>query len=156
MRLTVIAVGRLRTPYARAGCDDYLERTAPLLPAREIEVRDVERHPKGDPEKWRSEEAKHLLAAVPPGALVVALDERGKSMNSQDIARWLGKQRDAGVREIAFLIGGPDGHDPSVRERANLVWSLSLLTFPHELARLVLVEQLYRAGTILQGWPYHR
>jgi 23S rRNA (pseudouridine1915-N3)-methyltransferase len=156
VKLTVVAVGRLRSEAARAGCDDYVGRLSPLLPGRVVEVRDVPRQKKGDPDRWRAEEGRNLLAAVPPGALVVALDERGRAWDSRGFAQWLGQQRDAGVPEIAFLIGGPDGLDPEVRAKARVVWSLSPLTFPHELARLVLLEQLYRAATLLAGWPYHR
>lgn len=156
MRLAIVAVGRVRTSYLRAGCDDYLGRLGHFLPVREVEVRDASRRRKGDPARWRAEEGAALLAAVPPGALVVALDERGRTWDSRGFARWLGDQRDAGVPEVAFLIGGPDGLDPTIRRQANVVWSLSPLTFPHELARLVLLEQLYRAGTILTGRPYHR
>lgn len=151
-----MAVGKLRAGHFRAGCDDYLGRLAPVFPTREIEVRDATRAGKGDPARWRAEEGRRLLEAVPPGALVVALDERGKSFDSLGFSRWLGERRDGGAGEVSFLIGGPDGHDPSVRERAGLVLSLSPLTLPHELVRVVLLEQLYRAATLLAGRPYHR
>lgn len=96
------------------------------------------------------------MAAMPSPGLVVALDEGGHTWDSQGFARWLADRRDEGVPEVAFIIGGPDGLDPSVRKRANKIWSLGRITLPHEMARLVLAEQLYRAGMILAGAPYHR
>jgi len=119
------------------------------------EVRDIVRKG-GDVARYRAEEARGLRAAVPTGATVVALDERGTEYDSLSFAAWLGQQRDRSVPAMAFLIGGPDGLDPDLRASAQRTWSLGRLTLPHELARLVLLEQLYRAGSILQGTPYHR
>lgn len=155
MTVRVVAVGKLRTEYARAGCDEYFSRLKKMWPLDVVEVRDAKRTRAGEPARWRAEEAEKLLAAVPAGAVVVALDERGEDWTSRKFARWLGRQRDQG-RPVCFLIGGPDGLDPALRERAQKVWRLGALTMPHELARVVLAEQLYRAVTILEGRPYHR
>lgn len=104
----------------------------------------------------RAREAEALAGALPAGAKVVALDERGTMPGSEDFAATLGRWRDAGDADIAFLIGGADGFDESIRRRADLVLALGRLTWPHLLVRALLMEQLYRAQQILAGHPYHR
>lgn len=156
MKIVVAAVGRLKTGHFEAGCREYLGRLQHGFPTRIAEVRDANRQAGGSPDRWRAEEAAGLLAAVPAGAVLVALDERGPSMASRPFAEWLGKLRDQSTPAVVFALGGPDGLDESVRQRANRLLSLGPMTLPHELARLVLLEQLYRAATILAGAPYHR
>ena len=97
----------------------------------------------------------HIEAAIPKGAHVIALDERGQDIGTQDLANHLAQWRQAGIN-IAFLIGGADGLDPKLKSQANALWKLSSLTLPHAFVRVLLSEQLYRAWTILQGHPYHR
>lgn len=151
MRLTVAAVGRARPGPLRDLFDDYAGRSAWPLTLREVEAR------KGlSGVALKREEASLLLAAVPAGAAVVALDERGRDLDSAGFARLLGRWRDEGRAEAAFLIGGADGHDDAVRDRAELLLSFGRLTWPHMLARAMLAEQIYRAQTILSGHPYHR
>jgi 23S rRNA (pseudouridine1915-N3)-methyltransferase len=104
----------------------------------------------------QSDEAQRLLGAADGADLIVALDERGKTLGSEAFARWLGAQRDDGRRAIAFLIGGADGHGDAVSVGVPFKMSLGPMTLPHGLARIVLAEQLYRAATILAGHPYHR
>ena len=154
MRLHVVAVGRLKAGYAREGCAPYLERIRHPFSASLIEVREPRRGRGGKVDRWRAQEAEALRSAA-DGALV-ALDERGRQFDSRGFARWLGEQRDRSVGAMSFLVGGPDGLDPALRASAALTWSLGKLTMPHDLARLVLCEQLYRATTILAGSPYHR
>ena len=96
-----------------------------------------------------------IEAAIPKGAHVIALDERGQDISTQDLANHLAQWRQAGIN-ITFLIGGADGLDPNLKLRANALWKLSSLTLPHAFVRVLLCEQLYRAWTILQGHPYHR
>lgn len=103
----------------------------------------------------KAEEAKALAAALPEG-ITVALDERGKSLASEAFANQLGRWRDDGRPAVSFVIGGADGLDPSFTANADLVLSFSPLTWPHQLVRIMLAEQLYRATTILSGHPYHR
>lgn len=101
-------------------------------------------------------EGQTLLQAVPPGALLVVLDPEGRQLSSEALARLIGEWELQGVKQVAYLIGGPDGHAPAVKNRANLLLSLSLMTFTHDMARLLLIEQLYRAYTIKAGERYHK
>ncbi len=151
MRLLVAAVGRAKPGPERALYDHYVRRLAWPLALKEVE----EKRPLGTPERM-AREAELLLAAVPAGAVVVALDERGRDLGSEDFAARLGGWRDDGRADIAFLIGGADGHHESVRARADLLLSFGKLTWPHMLVRGMLAEQLFRAQCILSGHPYHR
>ena len=104
----------------------------------------------------KAEEAKTLAAQLPASGIVVALDERGKSTGSEDFARRIVRWRDEGKQAVSFVIGGPDGLDPTFVATADLALSFSPLTWPHQLVRIMLAEQLYRTTTILSGHPYHR
>ncbi len=104
----------------------------------------------------KTEEAKVVAAALPPAGLVIALDERGKTLGSEDFAQRLARWRDDGKPAVSFIIGGADGLDPGFVKVADLTLSFSPLTWPHQLVRIMLAEQLYRATTILSGHPYHR
>ncbi len=107
------------------------------------------------PKPKREDEAKALLALAGPKDVLVALDERGKPLSSVELSRWVGTQQLA-AKDLLFAIGGDEGLDPAVTRAAGLTLSLSAMTLPHRLARLVLVEQLYRAFTLLKGEPYHK
>lgn len=153
MTLHLVAVGRVRDPALRAACEEYLGRIRKLWG---LEIHEV-RSPAGQfpaAERMRRE-GDLLLAAIPPRALSVALTRTGRSDTSEGFARrFAGWQ--ATTRDVAFVIGGADGLDPRVHQRCEEALSLSSLTLPHELARVVLLEQLYRAGTIERGTPYHK
>jgi len=155
MRVHIAAVGRLRNGPERALLDDYLtrfDRTGRALglgPAREMQVEDR----KGG---GMAAEAVLLDKAIPTGALVCLLDERGRTMTSPDFAQQLARWRDAGRQDLAFAIGGADGLDPGFRERADFAVSFGAMVWPHMLVRVMLAEQLYRAASILAGTPYHR
>ncbi|MBN35968.1 MAG: 23S rRNA (pseudouridine(1915)-N(3))-methyltransferase RlmH [Rhodospirillaceae bacterium] len=148
MRVIVLAVGRCRDRVIIGQWDDYARRLPWNLSL--VEINDAD----GPAKKQR--EAQKLLSAVPQGALVIALDERGKTLDSRGFAGWIERQRDEGRREMALIIGGADGLDQSVCERADLLLSLGAMTWPHMMVRVMLLEQLYRAHTILVGHPYHR
>jgi len=153
MVLHLVAVGRVADLGLRAACSDYAARVRHVW---SLDVREV-RSPAGkfpSAERMRRE-GELLLAALPPDALAVALTPTGKSETSEGFARRLAEWQ-ANGRSIAFVLGGADGLDTQVIERCELALSLSPLTFPHELARLILLEQLYRGATILRGTPYHR
>lgn len=155
MKVVIAAVGRLRAGPEKAIWDDYLQRFdrtgrgLGLGPARLVEVEDRKG---GGPDA----EAALLDRAVPGGAALCVLDERGRGMTSPEFAAVLGGWRDAGRAEAAFVIGGADGVAASLRERADLVLSFGGMVWPHMLARVMLTEQLYRATAILAGTPYHR
>lgn len=149
MRCLVLAVGRCRDPALQALLDRYLSRLAGTVEIRELEAR-------GEPARRCAQEARAILEAVPAGAPLVALDERGELLTSAALADRLQRLQIETGKTLVFAIGGADGLDPCVRARARLVLALGRLTFPHELARLLLVEQLYRVHTILAGHPYHR
>ena len=152
MKVTILAVGRLRPCY-REACDDYLRRLRPHLPIAEVEIREVARAPSA--EAQREEEAERLTARLPEGASVVALAREGKGWTSAELARAVEQWR-LDARPVALVIGGSRGLAPAFLSRAAVRWSLGPLTLPHELARVVVTEQLYRAMTILRGEPYHK
>lgn len=146
MRLTIISVGHKMPDWVATATQDYVKR----MPADcSIEIKEIK------PDLSPAKEAVKIAAAIPKGARVIALDERGKDQTTQQLATQLTNWRQEGI-DIAFLIGGADGLDASLKENAQALWRLSSLTLPHAMARVLLVEQLYRAWTILQGHPYHR
>ncbi len=147
----MICVGRARKAPEAALFERYTARLPWPLTLREVD----ERRPlKGGELKRR--EARLLLAQVPEGARLVALDERWRDLSSAELAAIIGGWRDDGCRDAAFVIGGADGLDKSVRERADLVLALGRATWPHMLVRAMLAEQIYRVYAILSGHPYHR
>ncbi len=155
MRLHVIAIGDRLVDWQQAACDDYARRFARPWSLQLAELRAEPRNEARPVERMAAAEGERLLAAVPRGARKVVLDERGRALSTRQLADRLGEwQADGG--DAAFLLGGPDGHAQALRERADLLLSLSPMTLPHGLARVVLIEQLYRATTILAGHPYHR
>lgn len=155
MRLHLCAVGRLRAGPERDLVDDYLqrlERTGRPLGLGPVSEHEVEDRRGGG----MTAEGLLLSRAIPEGAALCVLDERGKSLSSPEFAAALAGWRDAGRQDAAFVIGGADGLDPGLRARADLVVSLGRMVWPHILVRVMLAEQLYRAATILSGSPYHR
>ncbi len=152
MDLLLLAVGRLRPSY-RESCDDYLRRLSRYAKVKEVEVREASRAP--NPGAQRSEEAERLAARIPSGAAVVALAREGSAWSSEELARRVDGWRIA-ARPVAVVIGGSTGLADGLLSKAGARWSLGPLTLPHELARVVVVEQLYRAFTILRGEPYHK
>ena len=155
MRVHLVVVGRLRAGPELDLIKDYLtrfDRTGRALglgPAQVIEVEDK----KGG---GMAAEAAPLEKAIPSGALICCLDERGKVMSSPDFADQLAGWRDNGRQDVAFVIGGADGIDPALRGRADALLSFGKMVWPHMLVRVMLSEQLYRAASILAGAPYHR
>jgi 23S rRNA (pseudouridine1915-N3)-methyltransferase len=146
MRLTIISVGHKMPDWVATATQDYIKR----MPADcSIDIKEIK------PDLTPAKEAVRIMAAIPKGARVIALDERGKDQATQQLATQLANWRQEGI-DIAFLIGGADGLDASLKENAQALWRLSSLTLPHAMARVLQVEQLYRAWTILQGHPYHR
>ena len=155
MRMTLIAVGRLKSGPVRDLYDHYAGRLG-QGPIGTLALKEVEHRRALPPEELKRREAELLLGAAPKGARLIALDETGKALASADFAKLLGRWRDQGVADAAFLVGGAEGLDSSVREAAALVLSLGPMTWPHLLTRALIAEQLYRAQSILAGHPYHR
>jgi 23S rRNA (pseudouridine1915-N3)-methyltransferase len=151
MRLTIACVGRLGDGPALRLYRDYAGRLAWPITLKEVEER--RKLPAGE---RMAREAALLLGAIPKGARIVALDERGKALGSAGFAQILGKWQGEGVGDVAFVIGGADGLDGGLKKRAALSLSLGPMTWPHLLCRALLAEQLYRAQSILAGHPYHR
>lgn len=145
-------VGRTERGFVQEGVAHYLARVGVWSPVKEVVVPASGLR---DPEAQRQEEARGLLKALDAPGRVVVLDEGGQVMASRAFAQRLGRWRDDGVREVTFVIGGAYGHADAVRARADMVLSLSLMTFPHQLVRLLFAEQLYRAHAILHGSGYH-
>jgi 23S rRNA (pseudouridine1915-N3)-methyltransferase len=151
VRIIIAAVGRLRDAPSRALFEDYAKRLSWPVVTREVELK---RALSGAQAK--AEEGRLLLEAIGERATVVALDEHGGEWSSADFAGRIGAWRDQGVAELAFAIGGADGHADAVLKRAAATVAFGRMTWPHRLARVMLVEQIYRAQQILAGHPYHR
>jgi 23S rRNA (pseudouridine1915-N3)-methyltransferase len=155
MKARLIAVGERAPAWLTEGFSEYQKRLSHWLPLELVEIAPGVRGKGRDPRKATSEEGARVLAALPKQAHVVALDGRGKAYDSEQLAQRLGHWRGQG-RDLAFLIGGPEGHCEQVLATAGELWSLGPLTLPHMLVRLLVVEQLYRAASLLANHPYHR
>jgi 23S rRNA (pseudouridine1915-N3)-methyltransferase len=155
MNISILTVSRKTPDWIEQGYREYSSRMPREFPVKLLEVNPAKRHKSSKRSQITAEEGERLLAAVPKSAYVVALDERGEIWDTAQLA---GKLSDwqADYNNIAFLIGGADGLSEQCRQRADAIWSLSKLTFPHEMVRVLLAEQLYRAWTVTVGHPYHR
>ena len=155
MRIHLICVGRRMPAWVEAGYQDYARRLPPECALSLVEIEPMRRGKTGGPDLARNDEGSRILKVIPKGAGVIALDGRGREWSTEALAGelkdWLG-----GGRDQTLLVGGPDGLSTACLERAAQCWSLSRLTFPHPLVRVILAEQIYRAWTLLKGHPYHR
>ena len=156
MKVTLLWVGKTKNPRLRELCEDYLDRARRLVACEVIEVRDPSKGSGSKRPGSRKAEAEAMAKRIAPGSPVVTLDAGGKQLSSEELARWFEAERVRGTRNLVFVIGGPEGLDDSIRERARLSLSLSRMTWTHEMVRVLLVEQVYRAFTILSGVPYHK
>jgi 23S rRNA (pseudouridine1915-N3)-methyltransferase len=158
MRLTVVAIGRLKQGPERQLADRYRERAEKSGRAagfRGLDVVEVDESRSRDAERRMIEESVAVASVIPDDAVLIVLDEKGKSLPSRVLADQFGRWRDDG-RDAVFVIGGPDGIAPALRDKADLRLSFGAMTWPHQLVRIMLMEQLYRVVTILSGHPYHR
>lgn len=155
MRVRLIAAGSRLPSWIDEGVADYSKRLGRGIRFELIEIPVPKRGKPGDAPRAVATEGARMRAAVGAGDHVVALEVTGRSMSTPELVRWLAN-RLADGRDLAFLIGGPDGLEPGLSAVADTRWSLSPLTWPHGLVRVMLVEQLYRAHSLLQGHPYHR
>lgn len=155
MKIAIAAVGRMKPGPEKMLVNDYLDRATQIgrsLALCPFTVSEIDDRKARD----RAAQSVRLAASVPAGGAAIALDERGEALSSPAFARLLAGLRDRGVPETVFLIGGPDGHERVLCDRADRVLSLGPMVWPHMLARVMLAEQLYRAVSILAGTPYHR
>lgn len=159
MRIAIIAVGKMKSGPERELVDRYLSRakaSGKNLLLHDFGVIELTESRASSPAARKAQEAKAILAALPESTNLIALDEIGTTQTSQKFAHTIAMQNDNGTKNLFFVIGGPDGLDQSVRAKAKKILSFSPLTWPHQIVRLLLAEQLYRTTTILSGHPYHR
>ena len=159
MRLVVIAIGRLKQGPERELAERYRERFDDIgrkLGFRGLEIHEIPESRARDAATRMTEEAAAISAAIPDKSTLVALDERGDNLDSAAFARHLGRWRDEAVANNVFVIGGADGLSPDLRRKAKLGVAFGSATWPHQMVRVMLLEQIYRAATILAGHPYHR
>jgi 23S rRNA (pseudouridine1915-N3)-methyltransferase len=159
MRVGLFAVGRLKSGPEKDLAARYLDRFAKAGPAIGLEfsrIVEVAESRASSSDTRKREEAGMLEKSLPEGSLLLLLDERGRALDSPAFASLLGSFRDMGKRDLMIAIGGADGLDPSLHGRADAVVCLGKMTWPHQLVRILIAEQLYRAVTILSGHPYHR
>jgi 23S rRNA (pseudouridine1915-N3)-methyltransferase len=159
MRIAIHAVGRLKAGPERDLADrfqDRADKAGRAIGITAVTVREVPESRARDTQTRKDEEAAALLEGIVPGALLIALDERGDLPTSERFAQMLADSRDRGTPEAVILIGGPDGHGAAVLSRAGHRVSFGRLTWPHQIVRILAAEQIYRAVTILSGHPYHR
>ena len=155
MKLNLLAVGTKMPAWVTDGYQEYAKRMPRECSLQLHEIIPAKRGKSGSPSQWMREEGERILAAIPDNHHVVALDVQGKSWDTEALAEQL-KSWMADGRDVSLIVGGPDGITDECLKRANQRWSLSALTLPHPLVRIVLAEQLYRAWTVLQNHPYHR
>jgi len=159
MRIGLFAVGRLKSGPEKDLVARYFDRFSKAGPAVGLEfsrVAEVAESRASNAETRKREEAGMLLKTLPEGGVLILLDERGKALDSEAFANTLGTYRDNGKRDLTIAIGGADGLDPALYDRADMTLCLGKMTWPHQIVRTLIAEQLYRAVTILSGHPYHR
>lgn len=155
MKINLVAVGTKMPGWVTQGYEEYSKRLPRECQLHLLEIPPAKRGKTAQPEQWKKDEASRILAVIPDNHLVIALEVNGKDWSTEALSEqmqgWLSDGRD-----VSLLVGGPDGLDERCLKRADIKWSLSAMTLPHPLVRIVLAEQLYRAWTILQNHPYHR
>lgn len=152
MRFRIIWIGKTRDQRIRALCDDYLERLSHFVKCEVTELKDLGRSDKTGIDK----DTQRISDALRSGAVTVLMDPQGVEWTSQQLAGQVASWEGSGIKEVAFVIGGPNGLSPEFVSRAEKRWSLTRLTLTHEMARVLLLEQLYRAYTIVHGLPYQK
>jgi 23S rRNA (pseudouridine1915-N3)-methyltransferase len=155
MEIQLWSIGKTHEQYIKEGTEDFTKRISNYYPAKWIIIPPVKNASTFHAEALKKKEAEATLALLQKEDCLIALDERGKSFTSPDLARFIQSRANESARKLVFLIGGAYGLEDSVLKRANYTWSLSALTFPHQLVRLILAEQIYRACTINRNEKYH-
>jgi len=155
VRLRLICVGKLTEDWQHQAATEYTGRLRRYFPFELIELKEEKGGRKGDTVRLVRSEGKRILAKVPAGAFLIVLDEHGRYIGSEQLADLLSTEMVQGGRDWCLVVGGPYGLDTAVRNRASLILSLSKMTFTHQMARILLLEQLYRSCTIIKNEPYH-
>jgi 23S rRNA (pseudouridine1915-N3)-methyltransferase len=156
MQIKFLWVGKTKNATIRSLLTDYVERIRHLVPCEVIETRDLSKRRSLDVVKLVAAEGEELAKYVPEYGRLVALDETGSQFASRDFARWLEFEQNSGARSITFVIGGPEGLSQMISRRANMILSLGKMTWTHEMCRVLLLEQVYRALCIMRNIPYHK
>ncbi|MCX6229841.1 MAG: 23S rRNA (pseudouridine(1915)-N(3))-methyltransferase RlmH [Bacteroidia bacterium] len=155
MKTLLLTIGETDQKYIKEGIADYVKRLSFYIPFESKVIPDLKNRSSLSLENQKEKEGQLILSNVASGDFLVLLDERGSELSSIEFSKWMEKKMVAGMRQLIFVIGGPYGFSKSVYERANGLVSLSKLTFSHQMVRLIFVEQLYRAMTIIKNEPYH-
>jgi 23S rRNA (pseudouridine1915-N3)-methyltransferase len=159
MQIRVVAVGKIKEKFLQEGIAEYEKRLRPYVKLQVVELAEEKRPASASlatESAAMEKEGERILAAIPDGSFVIALDMTGQGWSSRELAASFGERELSGQNQLAFIIGGDLGLSPTVLARSNLQLSLSKMTFPHPMARLLLLEQVYRAFRILRGEPYHK
>ena len=154
MKTILILVGKTTDKHFQAGISDYVERIGHYMPFDIVTIPELKNTKNLSEEQQKTAEGELILKQIQPQDTVVLLDEHGRELRSVELARWL-EQRQTTARRLVFVIGGPYGFSPTIYQRANEKLSLSKMTFSHQMVRMIFIEQLYRAFTILKGEQYH-
>ncbi len=155
MKLNLLCVGRLTIPYLSDGCGEYTKRLKRYLPLSITEIKEHKTGRKQDLPRIIASEGENLQQRIPKGTFVIALDQQGKNLSSKQLATLMNEHMVRGTSEWVLIIGGPYGLSQDLRQQADLVLSLTELTLTHQMARMLLLEQLYRCCTIIRNEPYH-
>jgi 23S rRNA (pseudouridine1915-N3)-methyltransferase len=156
MRLTLVSVGKVSEPFAREACAVYAEKVRRYASLNLIVVPEERIPSQGKKEYILHQEGRRIREKLRPNVFTAAVDERGKSLSSEVFARCLERWSNSGLKELTFIVGGPYGLDAALKQEADFRLALSAMTLTHGLARMLLLEQIYRAFTILRGEPYHK
>lgn len=155
MKITLLFIGKTDTSYIKSGIDEYFNRVKHYVPIEIIIIPDIKNSKKGLNEIQKKREGKLIIKKFKKNDFIILLDEKGKIFTSFEFAQFIEKKMVAGVKNLVFVIGGPYGFSEEVYKKANHIISFSKMTFSHQLFRMIFVEQLYRAFTIMKGEPYH-
>jgi 23S rRNA (pseudouridine1915-N3)-methyltransferase len=155
VKLSLLCIGKLSASWLQEGANDYNKRVNRYLPLSIDELKECKLGKKADSRQIIQQEGEQLLARVPQGAYTIALDEKGKLFTSEDFASLFDRHMMDSTPELTFIIGGPYGLSSAIKDKANLTMSLTPMTLTHQMARLILLEQVYRGMTILRNEPYH-
>lgn len=155
MKIRIISPSKVRQPFIIEGENEYIKRLTPYAQIERVELA-VTASSALPPSEVMKQEAGALMARIDKTEVLIALDEHGKEMSSRDFSAWLESESSSGHSRYCFIIGGAHGLDDQIKKKSSLVLSLSRLTYPYQLTRLVLIEQLYRAITMIKGIPYHK